>query len=157
MSATESLNHQPALRALARVRLWLADTGHNALAQRVAGATFLIRIGSAALAYLSQIALARWMGAHEFGIYVYVWTWALLIGNIADAGLSSAAQRFVPEYTEHGAMEKLRGFISGSRWLSAAIATAFALAGLCAVRLGSPLFDNAFVIPLYLACLCLPI
>ena len=134
MSATESLNHQPALRALARVRLWLADTGHNALAQRVAGATFLIRIGSAALAYLSQIALARWMGAHEFGIYVYVWTWALLIGNIADAGLSSAAQRFVPEYTEHGAMEKL-----------------------CAVRLGSPLFDNAFVIPLYLACLCLPI
>lgn len=158
MSVSETLAARlPASRLVSRARAWLADNSHNSLAQRVAGATFLIRIGSAALAYLSQIALARWMGAHEFGIYVYVWTWALLIGNIADAGLSSAAQRFVPEYTERGAFDQLRGFISGSRWLSAGIATAFALAGLLAVKLGAPLFDNAFVLPLYLACLCLPI
>ncbi len=157
MSVTDSLNRLPVLRGLARIRAWLADSGHNALAQRVAGATFLIRIGSAALAYLSQIALARWMGAHEFGIYVYVWTWALLIGNIADAGMSSAAQRFVPEYAERGMSGHLRGFILGSRWLAAAIATAFALLALLTIRLCAPLFDHAFVIPLYLACLCLPI
>ena len=54
------------------------------------------------LIYLSQILLARWMGSFEFGIYVYVWTWVLLIGDLADLGLASAAQRFIPEYTSRG-------------------------------------------------------
>ena len=48
--------------ALARVRAWLADAGHSSLAQRVAGAAFLIRVASAAVIYLSQVLLARWMG-----------------------------------------------------------------------------------------------
>jgi O-antigen/teichoic acid export membrane protein len=133
------------------------DTSHASLAKRVAGATFLIRVGSAALAYLSQIALARWMGTHEFGIYVYVWTWALLIGNIADAGLAFSAQKFVPEYEGRGALNQLRGFIFGSRLLTMAIATVLAGAAALAVWLASPLFDHTYLIPLYLACFCLPV
>jgi hypothetical protein len=45
--------------------------------------------------YGTQVLLARWMGGFAFGIYVYVWTWVLLIGGLVDFGLSSA-QRFVP-------------------------------------------------------------
>ena len=58
---------------------------------------------SAGLIYLSQILLARWMGSFEFGIYVYVWTLVLLIGDLADLGLATAAQRFIPEYTRRKA------------------------------------------------------
>ena len=42
--------------------------------------------------------LARWMGSFEFGVYVYVWTWVLLLGGVVDFGLASSAQRFIPEY-----------------------------------------------------------
>jgi O-antigen/teichoic acid export membrane protein len=148
--------HRPSA-ALVRARAWLADTSHHSLAQRVAGAAFLIRVAAAALAYLSQIALARWMGTYEFGVYVYVWTWALLIGNIADAGLANAAQRFIPEYTEHKQFALLRGYIAGSRRLALAIATALGVIAALAITLGAPFIDNAAVIPLYLACLCLPV
>ena len=101
--------------------------GDNALAQRMAGTAFLIRVASAAIAYLSQIVLARWMGSSEFGLYVYVWTWVLLIGGLGDLGLAIAAQRFVPEYGERGALAELRGYLAGSRALAMAIATALAL------------------------------
>ena len=36
----------------------------------MAGMAFAIRVASAGVTFLSQIALARWMGGFEFGIYV---------------------------------------------------------------------------------------
>jgi hypothetical protein len=41
--------HRPSA-ALDHVRAWLANTHHHALAQRVAGAAFLLRVTAAALA-----------------------------------------------------------------------------------------------------------
>jgi O-antigen/teichoic acid export membrane protein/CelD/BcsL family acetyltransferase involved in cellulose biosynthesis len=139
------------------VKEWLADPSHDTLAQRVAGMAFGIRIASALLAYLSQIALARWMGAHEFGVFVYVWTWTLLIGGFADAGLAAAAQKFIPEYAGHHAFDYLRGFVFASRWLAAGAATGLALLSVAAVWLCAPLLDDAAVIPLTIAAFCLPI
>jgi O-antigen/teichoic acid export membrane protein/CelD/BcsL family acetyltransferase involved in cellulose biosynthesis len=139
------------------VKAWLADPSHDTLAQRVAGMAFGIRIASALLAYISQIALARWMGAHEFGVFVYVWTWTLLIGGFADAGLAAAAQKFIPEYAGRRAFDYLRGFVFASRWLAAAAATFLALLSVAAVWLCAPLLDDAAVIPLYIAAFCLPI
>ena len=140
----------------ARIADWLNDRGHDSQAQRTAGGAFLIRMAGAAFAYLLQVALARWMGTSEFGVYVYVWTWALLIGGIADAGLAIAAQRFVPEYAERALPALLRGFLVGSRAIAFALAFALALIGALAVRFAEPWLDQATIIPLYLACLCLP-
>ena len=47
------------------------------------------------------------MGSYEFGVFVYVWTWTLLIGGVADAGMAAAAQKFIPEYAERGALAHL--------------------------------------------------
>ena len=74
----------------ARAKVWRDDASHNSVAQKVAGSAFLIRLVSAALIFGSQILLARWMGSYEFGIYVYVWAWILVIGEFADLGLASA-------------------------------------------------------------------
>jgi O-antigen/teichoic acid export membrane protein len=95
----------------AKVHSWLADGSDRSLAQKVAGGAFLIRVFSAGLIYLSQILLARWMGSFEFGIYVYVWTLVLMIGDLADLGLATAAQRFIPEYTRRKANDLLRGYL----------------------------------------------
>jgi O-antigen/teichoic acid export membrane protein len=142
----------PLAGALARVHAMLGDKSDNRLAQLVAGKVFLVRVGSAVLALASQVLLARWMGSFEFGIYIYAWTWVLMIGALSDMGLSSAARRFIPEYTEFRKFELLRGFLSGSRWLAFAIATAIGLAGVIAVRLAAPWLNDYETIPLYLAC-----
>jgi O-antigen/teichoic acid export membrane protein len=96
------------------------------------------------------------MGTFEFGVFVYVWTWVLLIGQALDLGLSTAAQRFIPEYRERGLIDLLRGYISHSRWL--AVGFAFLVAALCALLVYglAPHLHSYFVIPLYIACIALP-
>jgi len=140
----------------ARVRGWLADQGERSITQRMAGSAFLIRSAAAVLAYGTQVLLARWMGTFEFGIYVYVLTWIMLIGPVADLGLASSAQRFIPEYTENKGFALLRGFLSGSRWLTFAISTALALLGAGGIMLLRNYLDEYVQIPLYLACATLP-
>ncbi len=130
--------------------------GADMLMQRLAGAVFMFRVASAVLAYGSQVLFARWMGSFEFGIYVYVWTWVLLIGQPLDLGLGTAAQRFIPEYRERGALDLLRGFLFGSRLLAFGIATAIALICAGGIWLLAPWLDDYLVVPLYLACISLP-
>jgi O-antigen/teichoic acid export membrane protein len=124
--------------------------------RRLAGTIFAIRVVSAGLAYLSQILLARWMGGSDYGVYVYVWTWVLLLGSMMDFGISASAQKIIPEYRTHGEHALLRGFLSGSRWLTFAVSTAVAL-GLAGVVKGlAPWIEPGALTPLYIGCLTLP-
>jgi O-antigen/teichoic acid export membrane protein len=141
---------------ISRLRALFADGSDSSLARRLAGAAFLIRVVSALLAFISQILLARWMGGFDFGIYIYAWTWVLLIGGMVDLGLGSASQRLIPEYTEHRQFALLRGYLRGSRFLATAIACAVALAGAAAVTLLKPYLGPETTVPLYLSCAALP-
>jgi O-antigen/teichoic acid export membrane protein len=108
------------------------------------------------MAYASQILLARWMGGSDYGIYVYVWTWVLLLGSMMDLGISSSAQKIIPEYRTRGETALLRGFLTGSRWMTFAVSAMISLllAGLVTVL--SPWIDAATAMPLYIGCLTLP-
>jgi O-antigen/teichoic acid export membrane protein len=161
VALTESKNaDQPGRLSLAglnaAVRAWLADGSDRSITQRVASAAFVIRVFSAALIYGSQILFARWMGSFEFGIYVYVWTWVLLVGDLADLGLASAAQRFIPEYTRRKSFDLLRGFLLRSRWLAVMSAIAVAIVAASLVQLIKPWLADYVVIPLSIACITLP-
>src|SRR5471032_1213279 len=142
---------------IARIKAILTERSDSRLAQLVAGNVFLVRVGSALLALVTQVLLARWMGSFEFGIYIYVWTWVLMIGALSDMGLSTASRRFIPEYIERKTFDRLRGFLHGSRWLATGIATAIGAAGVIGVILLTPYLDHFVVMPLYLACVTIPI
>ncbi|HEY0568702.1 MAG TPA: oligosaccharide flippase family protein [Xanthobacteraceae bacterium] len=160
MALTDS-ERGTSLRGIAKVpsrlRAWLADHSDRSIAQRMAGTAFLIRIASAVLAYGSQVLLARWMGSYEFGIYVYVLTWILVIGGLADLGLACSAQRFIPEYLQQKGFALLRGFLSGSRWMTFGIATVVAALAALTIALFRGSLDHYVEIPLYLACATLPL
>jgi O-antigen/teichoic acid export membrane protein len=154
----DSMPFGPQVRgAVERVYALFADGSDSSLVRRLAGAAFLIRVLSAALTFVSQILLARWMGSSEFGIYIYGWTWVLLIGGMVDLGLGSAAQRFIPEYTEQKHLALLRGFLGGSRWLALLFGTAAGVIGALAVKILTPHIDPSTVVPLYLSCASLPL
>ncbi len=139
-----------------RLRAFLADRSDHSVAQRMAGAAFVIRVMSAAIAYVSQVLMARWMGGAEFGTYVAVWVWVLLIGHFANAGLASAAQLFVPGYAERSDGDGLRGFIFGSRLIGFALATVVAALGLLVLWRFGAFLSQSMVMPLALAAICLP-
>jgi len=126
------------------------------LTRRLAGIIFVIRVLSAGLAYLSQILLARWMGGSDYGVYVYVWTWVLLLGSMLDFGLASSAQKIIPDYRTRGEQALLRGFLSGGRWLTFAGSTAAALLLAGLVRLLSPWIEPGALVPLMIGCATLP-
>src|SRR5215468_907654 len=113
---------------LARLKAKLAGGTHEAsVTKRLAGTIFIIRVLSAMLAYGSQILLARWMGGSDYGVYVYVWTWVLLLGSMMDFGISASAQKIIPEYRTRGEHALLRGFLAGSRWMTLAVSAAISL------------------------------
>src|SRR6266853_394877 len=146
----------PPAGAMARLRSMLDGSGEASLTKRLAGTIFIIRVISAALAYLSQILLARWMGGSDYGVYVSVWTWVLLLGSMMAFGISASAQKIIPEYRTRGEHALLRGFLAGSRWITfvASAVVSGLLAGL--VKLLSPWIDANALVPLYIGCVTLP-
>jgi O-antigen/teichoic acid export membrane protein len=142
---------------IARLRGRLAGGSSEAsLTRRLAGTIFIIRVVSAGLAYVSQVLLARWMGTSDYGIYVYVWTWVLLLGSMMDFGISASAQKIIPEYRSAGEHALLRGFLSGSRWLTLAASALVSLALAGIVWLLSPWIEPVELLPLYIGCMTLP-
>jgi O-antigen/teichoic acid export membrane protein len=144
----------PLARVFGRARGWLC--GEHSLTQRMAGAAFAIRSVSAGIIFLSQVLLARWMGSGEFGTYVYVYTWLILVGELIHLGLPLTAQRFIPEYQQECSSDLLRGYLSGSRWLTLAIGICAAALGALIVYAAAPWLGNDIIVPLYFICLALP-
>jgi O-antigen/teichoic acid export membrane protein len=141
----------------ARVRGWRRDGSDRSAAQRIAGGAFLIRVASAAIVYLSQVLLARWMGRFEFGIYVYVWAWVGFLGMLSPIGLAYSAQRFIPEYRTRRDHDGLRGFLRGSRRLCLALGVGASAALAGTVWLFSDRIPAYYVVPFIIASLTLAI
>ena len=117
---------------------------------------FLIRVGSAGLAYLSQIILARWMGSYEYGIFAYVWVWLLILGGLSTLGLNTAVIRFIPEYTEKADLARLRGIIFQSRLITLFTATALMFISLALLLIFKDHVENYVFLPALLVLICLP-
>ena len=124
--------------------------------QRDAVFAFLVRVASAGLLYLSQIVLARWLGAAEFGAYVLAWTWVLVLGGLSHLGLSMAMIRLLPEYAERKDDALLRGLLRGGRMLALGVGCIVALVGLAVLHLLGSRIDPQTAQAASLALACVP-
>jgi O-antigen/teichoic acid export membrane protein len=143
----------PAARAIDAV---FAGGDDRAVSRRIAIFTFLVRIVSAAILYLTQILLARWMGDFQYGVFVVVWTGAVILGSLACLGIHTAVIRFVPEYIEKGEVNLLRGVLIGSRIQGVIAATVFAIVGGLGLYAFGDHLSSYYLLPLYLGAVTLP-
>lgn len=155
MIAAKFLNLLPeALRHKARdILTGSGDHGHS---QRGALLAFAIRIASAGIAFLSQVLLARWMGAHEFGVFTYVWVWINIIGTLCAAGFATSVVRFVPEYQNAGKPELVRGFLRTGRLFSSGMGLVAMLVGLLSLYLLKDRVADYYLLPAAIALVALP-
>jgi O-antigen/teichoic acid export membrane protein len=82
------------------------------LVSLVSGSAFIfgLRTSGAIITYLTQILLARWIGAEELGIYVFALSGCVVLFLIATLGLPPAALRFVPQYEAKGNLGGAKGY-----------------------------------------------
>ncbi len=148
-----ALRMRPLLRRVDDILLRADERGE---ASRMSIIAFAIRIVSAAIAFLSQVLLARWMGGFEYGIFVLVWTAMILAGNLSCLGFHTSVIRFVPEYREKNMLPELRGVLRASHLVVLAASTVFALLGVAGVHLLSGAIEPYYFIPFILGMICLP-
>lgn len=139
------------------VTQYLAPPDDRARARANALNAFAVRVASAALLYVMQVILARWMGGFEYGVYVFVWTWVLILGGLSPLGLNVVAIRLIPEYSETNQNELLRGLYLGTRGLALATGTVVALVGMAGLYTFEDYVANHYVLPIYLALVCIPL
>lgn len=125
-------------------------------AGRMSFIAFVIRIVSAVIAFVSQVLLARWMGGFEYGVFVLVWVTMVILGNISCLGFHTSVIRFIHEYREQGALDRLRGVLLASRLTALGAATLFAAIGIGLLWASPGAIENFYVVPFVLGFLCLP-
>ncbi len=142
---------------LSAARGWLQTSRAEHAESWDAAGVFAIRAASAALLFLTQIVLARWLGAAEYGIFVAAWTCVLVLGGLCGLGFSTAMMRLAPQYTASGDFAAFHGLLSGGRAVAVLASSVIALMGFAVFWLRGDLADPAHAIPMELALLCLPV
>ncbi len=125
-------------------------------ARRMALVAFTVRIFSAAIAFVSQIILARMMGEFEYGIFVFVWVLVILFGSLSCVGFHSVVIRFLPEYQAAAALDEIRGVTTTVRVFALTSATTVAVVGLLGLWLFGAHVETYYLFPLYLGLFTLP-
>jgi O-antigen/teichoic acid export membrane protein len=134
----------------------LTSSDENAIARRMSLITFAIRLVSAAIVFGSQIILARWMGDFEFGIFVLVWTTAVITGSLSTFGFATTLVRYIPQYRLTGSADELRGIMLTGRLFALLAASFIAGTGIGAILYFKNNIESYYVAPFIIGALTLP-
>src|SRR5688572_1428181 len=135
-------------------------TPSNQIVAKVLGGArivFGIRVAAAAISYVLIVALARWMGASEYGIFAYAYSWINLLALPAGVGLSAVCVRFLAEYSALNQLPKIRGLIGRSAAITMGTGIAIALVASAVVLLAPNLVKASYRIPLLIAVFGVPL
>ncbi|SCB40107.1 oligosaccharide flippase family protein [Rhizobium hainanense] len=141
---------------LRKMSTLLTGQDEKAASQRMALTAFVIRVAGAALAFLSQIILARLMGRFEYGIFVFVWVLMILFGNLACLGFPTAIIRFLPKYDASGNHDAIRGLNATARLFVVAVSGTLALIGALLIYALRGMIEHYYVMPIFLGLIAVP-
>ncbi len=123
---------------------WLSDlvtraargAGGGSLGARVASggaAAFVVFLIGHGLAFLTQLLVARVIGAQSFGIYAYVLAWMTVLAYLAMLGFHIALLRFIPTYLASQSWPLLAGVVRYAEHRVMAVGGALVVA--CAITI----------------------
>jgi len=115
-----------------------------------------IRIVSAAIAFLSQILLARWLGADDFGVLAALLVWVNVLGTLSTLGFATSVLRFLPQYLAEGSLPLARGFHRTGLLIALLAGTAITALGLFLLSSFVTLLPPPYAVPARTALLALP-
>lgn len=142
-------------QVFSQVRTKLQQPGSLTTLVRGTSAALIIQTLGSGANYLTQVLLARWMGATEYGKYDYVITLSTILGFLAGLGLSSAILRFISEYTVKQDWARLRGVVWGSWWQT--VIAGIVLATIAAFLVPHLLTDRTLQLPLLVGIWLIPL
>lgn len=76
---------------------------------------FMSRVTGAAAVYVTQILLARWVGAAELGMYVLAFSWCIVISQLSVIGFPTLAVKVIGAGMAQNKPGAIHGFVKGSR------------------------------------------
>ena len=119
--------------------------------------TFIVRVLAAVLAFGVQVFLAQSLAIDEYGIYVLIWTWLMVINLFAVFGFSESSLRFIPRYVLRKQHHWARGFIKTGFLFSILGATLVGFLGLIIIWFFYDTIPPSYSVPLIILGLALPI
>lgn len=105
---------------------------------------FSIRVAAAALAFVTQIVLARLIGEEAYGEVAAAVTVLGVATAVAIVGLDTGAQRFVPHYRAAGDPARLRGFLQLARIVPVGVGAVLGAGGVAVFWSRDPVLATAF-------------
>jgi O-antigen/teichoic acid export membrane protein len=129
------------------------------LTRLVRGSAFVFssRLIGAILVFLTQVLLARWMGAKELGIYVFAFSVGTLLSIITGLGYPAASLRVIGQNLASNNVKRIKGFVrQGSLFITVSSLLA-GLLGIALLLLMKEWIPTAYVIPLIITMLCVPV
>ncbi len=142
--------------AFRRIKGICLDRRQTASVLRGAALVSLIRGGGAALIYTSLVLLARWMAPTQFGIYVYAWSWAMLLAIPAGVGFGTASLRFIPQYQSEEDGPHLAGFVRRAWRVTGIASVVLGGSGALVVLAASNHIAAHYLTPLWIAFASVP-
>lgn len=137
----------------------LRDTLRHDFFKLIGGSAyvFLFRIIGAASVYFTQVVIARWLGPADLGVYVYAFSWLVMLAIITGIGFPAACYRFIGHALAHEKPNLIAGYIRrSSQWVLYGSSLTALLAAVVVYYVPGAI-EEAYRVPLTIAILTSPI
>ena len=91
---------------------------------RGAATTFAVRVFGAALAYATQVYLARSLGDEQLGVYAFAWTWLTALAFLTPLGFDTSLIRLISSFGVKEQWARLSGSLRVARRTTVAVSLA---------------------------------
>ncbi len=141
---------------LAEIAAMIRSDANRSIFVKGAAGSFVAKFFGAGLVFLSQAALARLLGAAQYGVYAYALSWMTVLAIFAKMGFETSLLRFLPEYKVKGQWPLFRGVIRFSFSLVGVVSLFFIVLGQMLLTLLSHRLDAELLLSFRIMLFVLP-